>query len=172
MDSDDTSTNTVYHTISQFNNSDIETPDEFADSEPSPSTFSQPPFQPLQSQITNEAPSTPSSYTDETPTYSPLTSVPPYHSSPIYTELENELDNIITLQQHIQHANTLNIHHLPQSMTSSESSNLASTTGETRAHRVVKRKLPNTTFPSNPRPAQTISTHPLHTNTKIFYMCA
>ena len=36
-----------YNTISQFNNSDIETPDEFANSEPSPSTFSQPPFQPI-----------------------------------------------------------------------------------------------------------------------------
>ena len=46
MDSDNTSTNTVFHTISQFNNSDIETSDELADSEPSPSTFSQPPFRP------------------------------------------------------------------------------------------------------------------------------
>ena len=47
----------VFHTISQFNNSNVETPDEFADSEPSPSThtqtnfsvFSQPPFRPIQS---------------------------------------------------------------------------------------------------------------------------
>ena len=31
----------VFHTISQFNNSDIETPDEFANSEPSPSTHTQ-----------------------------------------------------------------------------------------------------------------------------------
>ena len=29
MDSDDTSIHTVFHTISQFNNSDSETPDEF-----------------------------------------------------------------------------------------------------------------------------------------------
>ena len=44
----------VFHTISQFNDSDLETPDEFASSEPSPSTysqtipshFSQPPFNP------------------------------------------------------------------------------------------------------------------------------
>ena len=31
----------VFHTISQFNNSDVETRDEFADSEPSPSTHTQ-----------------------------------------------------------------------------------------------------------------------------------
>ena len=30
---------TIFNTISQFKNSDIETPDEFANSEPSPSTF-------------------------------------------------------------------------------------------------------------------------------------
>ena len=38
MNSDTNSDITVYTSISQFNNSDIETPDEFADSEPSPST--------------------------------------------------------------------------------------------------------------------------------------
>ena len=51
--SDTNSDISVFHTISQFNNSDLETPDEFANSEPSPSTysqtnpsnFSQPPFQ-------------------------------------------------------------------------------------------------------------------------------
>ena len=46
MDSDDTSTNKVFHTISQFKNSDIETPDEFADSEPSLSTFPNRPLNP------------------------------------------------------------------------------------------------------------------------------
>ena len=44
MDSDANSDITVYHTISQFGNSDLETPDEFANSNPRPSTFSQPPF--------------------------------------------------------------------------------------------------------------------------------
>ena len=53
-------------------------------------------------------------------------------------------------------------------MTSSESSSPSSTTGETRAHREFKRKLPNTPFPSNPRPDQTFMDHPLHTNTKEF----
>ena len=38
------SNNAVFNTISQFNNSDIETPDELANSEPSRSKFSQPPL--------------------------------------------------------------------------------------------------------------------------------
>ena len=99
MDSDDTSTNTVFHTISQFNNSDNETTDEFAVSEPSPSTFSQPPFQPLHTQTPDEPSSASSSYTNATPTYSLMTSDQPDHSSPVDTELKNELDNFITLQQ-------------------------------------------------------------------------
>ena len=39
--SDTNSDASVFHTISQFNNSDLETPDGFADSEPSPSIYSQ-----------------------------------------------------------------------------------------------------------------------------------
>ena len=96
MDSEANSTTTVYNTISQNKNSDIESPDEFADSEPSPSTFSQPPFQHLRTQTSNEPSSAPSYLTDETPTYFTLTSDPPDHSRPVDTELENELDNFIT----------------------------------------------------------------------------
>ena len=55
--SDANSDITVFHTISHFENSDLETPDEFADSESSPptfsqhspSTFSKPFFQPIHS---------------------------------------------------------------------------------------------------------------------------
>ena len=94
MGSDDTSTNTVFHPISQFNNSDIETPDEFVDSEPSPSTFSHP-FQPLHTQIPDEPSSVPSSYTDAAPIFSPMTSDPPDPSSHVDEELENELDKIM-----------------------------------------------------------------------------
>ena len=101
-----------------------------------------------------------------------MTSDPPDHSTPVDTELENELDNFITLQQHSQHANTHTIHHLSQTMTLSESSNSPSTTGETRAHRVLKRKLLNTPFPSNSRPAPAFIDHLLHTNTKEFLECA
>ena len=93
MDSGDTSTYTVFHTISQFNNSDIENPDEFADSEPSPSPFSQPPFQPLHNQVPDEPSSVPSSYTDATPIFSPMTSDPPEPSCAVDEELENDLDN-------------------------------------------------------------------------------
>ena len=72
---------TVFHTISQFEHSDLETPDEFADSEtssstfsePSPSTFFKPPFQPIHSQTQCASPSTPSDVSQVTPTYSPFT---------------------------------------------------------------------------------------------------
>ena len=55
MNSDTNSHISVLYSTSQLNNPNIETPDEFADSEPSPSNnfhtnpsiFSQPPFQPM-----------------------------------------------------------------------------------------------------------------------------
>ena len=55
MNSDTNSHISVLYSTSQLNNPNIETPDEFADSEPSPSNnfhtnssnFSQPPFQPI-----------------------------------------------------------------------------------------------------------------------------
>ena len=46
MESDD-STQTNFHAIFQFTNSDLDTPDEFQDSEPSPSFFRNPSFSPL-----------------------------------------------------------------------------------------------------------------------------
>ena len=169
MDSGNTWGNTIFVTISQFDNSDIEPPGGIADAESSSSTFSQPPFRPVYTQITDETSSAPSSYTDATPIYSPMTSDPPDHSSPVDIEFENELDNFITLQQQLQqHPNTLTIHHLSQTITSSESSNSPSTTGETRAQQVFERKLPNTPFPSNPRTAQTFIDNPVHINTKEF----
>ena len=76
---------------------------------------------------------------------------PTRHPSPVNVELENELDNIITLQQQIQNPNTLTTHHLSQSVTSSNSSNPTSTFDKTRAHRVFKRKHPNTSMLPNPR---------------------
>ena len=128
-----------------------------------------PPLNPSILKSPMNLPQPPSSYTDATPIYSPMTSDPPDHSSPVDTELENELDNFITLQQQLQHPNTLTIHHLSQTIPSSESSNSPSTTGETRAQRVFKRKLPNTPFPSNLRTAQTFMNHPPHINTKEFF---
>ena len=95
MDSDNILTNTVFHTNSQFNNSDIETPDEFVDSEISPSTFSQRPFNPsiLKSPKNLPQPLPPTL----NPNLLSNDSDPLDHSSTVDTELENELDNFITL---------------------------------------------------------------------------
>ena len=89
MQSNTNSNTTVYNTISQFNNSDIETPDEFAISEPSPSKFSQPPFQPLHSQVKIEPPSPPSSLSHVTPIYSPLTSKSSDYNDQVHTQLSH-----------------------------------------------------------------------------------
>ena len=119
MDSDTNSNITVYHTISQFENSDLETPDEFEFSEPSPSTIAQPRFQPNHSQTRNESPSTPSHITHVTPKYSPFTNERSNNSSLDETQITYELNNLITLQQQLQHLQNLTIHQLSSSITSS-----------------------------------------------------
>ena len=77
MNSDTNSHISVLYSISQLNNPNIETPDEFADSEPSPSNnfhdssnFSQPPFQPILSNNPDLITPTPSYASQVTPTYS------------------------------------------------------------------------------------------------------
>ena len=125
--SDTNSDISVFHTISQFNNSNVETPDEFADSEPSPSThtqtnssvFSKPPFQPIPSSHPLPSLSTPSYASQVTPTYSPLHSDKSYNNSPDTLQISEELDNFITLQQQLIHPNTLTIHQLSITITSS-----------------------------------------------------
>ena len=144
MDSDDDFTNTIFHTISQFNNSDIETPDEFPNSELSSSTFLHSSFRPPHTSTPDEPSPAPSSYTDVTRILFPKISDQPDPSSPVKEELENQLNNFITLQLQLQNLNRLTHHHLSQSISSSESSNPASTIEETRAHRVFKQKEPNT----------------------------
>ena len=124
-----------FYPISQFNNSDIEIPDQFEISEPSPSRFSQPPFRPLHIPTPDELSPAPSSYTDATPILYPMTCD---LLGPVDEELENELDNFITLPQQLQNPNTLTIHHLSQTIASSESSKPASTTEETRVHQLFK----------------------------------
>ena len=94
-----------------------------------------------------------------------MTSDPPDPPSPVDEELENEEDSFVTLQQQLQNPNTPTIHHLLQTITSSESSNPACTTEKTRAHRVFKRKHPNTQTLPNSRPPRMFSVHPLQTNT-------
>ena len=184
MESDTNSNTTVYNTISQFNNSDIETPDEFDNSEPIPSTFSQTPFQPrhFQVKIVPSSPPSPISYI--TPTYFPLTSEQSDNNDQDNTQISHELDNFMTKQQQVQHPQTLTIHQLSQSITSSNpstptpSSNYTPSQNPTflstpssrtnRAFRTFKRKLPNTPFPSNPGTSTTFVSHPFQTNNKEF----
>ena len=136
MDSDTNSNITVYHTTSQLENSDLETPDEIDYSEPSRSTFFQPPFQPLYSQTRDEPPSTPSYISNVTPTYSPLSSERSNNNSPEDTQISYELDNFIP-----------SLHPSSSSYPSSSSTN--------RAYRTFKIKLPNHPFPSHPGTART-----------------
>ena len=54
--------------------------------------------------------------------YSPLTSEPFDNNDSENTQISHELDNFITLQQQLQHPQTLTIHHLSQSIISSNPS--------------------------------------------------
>ena len=184
MESDTNSNTTVYNTISQFNNSDIETPDKFAKSEPSPSTFSQPPFQPIHSQVKIEPPYPSSSISNVTSTYSFSTSEPSDNNSFVYTQLSHGLDNFITLQQQLHHPQTLTIHQLSQSIilsnpstptpsshyTPSQSPTSSSTpsSGTNRAYRTFQRKFANTLISSNPETPTTFVNHAIQSNTKQF----
>ena len=97
--------------------------DDFLDSESSTINFSEPPFQPFTSQFPNKHSPAPSSYTDATPIIYPICSDQPDPFSPMTdNQLEHELDNFITLQQHIHNTNTLTIHQPTRSTSASESS--------------------------------------------------
>ena len=129
IESDANSDITVFHTISQFDNSDLETPDEFADSEPSPSThsqislspFSKPPYQPIHPQTHCISSSTLSQLSQVTPAYSPFISEHSTNNSLDNTQISNEPNNFITLQQQFQYPHTLTIHQLSSTITSSNS---------------------------------------------------
>ena len=191
--SDTNSDISVLYSISQFNNPNIESPDEFADSEPSPSNnfqtnssvFSKPPSQPIPPNSSLPSVSTPSYASQVTPTYSPLHSDRSSNYSPDTPQISQELDNFITLQQQLLHPNTLTIHQfsstiessnpptpkpssaytasLAQSSTSTETSNSTN-----RAYRTFERKFPNHPFPTKPGRACEYINHPQHTNTKDF----
>ena len=119
MNSDTNSHISVLYSISQLNNPNIETPDEFADSEPSPSNnfhtnpsnFSQPPFQPILPNNPDPINSTPSYASQVTPTYSSLHSDQSSHS-PDTPRISPELDNFITLQQQPYHLDTPTINQI------------------------------------------------------------
>ena len=191
--SDTNSDISVFHSISQFNNSNVETPDEFADSEPSPSTytqtnssvFSKPPFQPIPSNHPLPSVSTPSYASQVTPTYSPLLSDRSFNNSPDTPQISQELDNFITLQQQLIHPNTLTIHQLSSTITPSNpptpipssayisslaqsSTSIETPTSIHRAERTFKRNFPDHPFPTKPGTAHEYINLPEHTNTKYF----
>ena len=175
----------VFNTISQFNKSDIETPDKIANYEPSPPAFSQPPFRPIHAQYTNDSPSSISHISQATPTYSPFTNDHSNNDSPETTQISQKIDNLITLKQQIQHPHTLTIHQLSSNVTSSNpptpttysdytpfldhsptSTQSSSTTS--RAYRTFKRKFPNHPFSSKPGTARDYVNHPDHINIPAF----
>ena len=192
MNSDTNSDISVLNSISQLNNPNIETPDEFADSEPSPSNnfqtnssvFSKPPFQPTPPNNPIPPISTPSYASQVTPTYYP------FHSdrssnSPDTPQISQELDIFITLQQQLIHPNTLTINQISSTIESSNpptptpssaytaslaqsSTSTESLTSTNRAYRTFKRKFPNHPFPTKPGTAREYINHPHHTNTKDF----
>ena len=169
MDSDANSDITVFNTISQFDNSDLETPDKFANSEPSPSIFSQPPFEPSTPKHKLTPPlSTISHISQVTPTYSPFTNIRSNNHSPDNTQISYQLNNIITLQQQMQNPHTLTVYQLSSTLTSSNTAtptpssdytpSLAQSSTSTqpssttnRGKRTSKRKFPNHPFTSKPR---------------------
>ena len=114
-DSDTNTDTSVFRTISQYNNSDLETPDEFANSEPSPSTysqsssqnFSQPPFKPITASQPLPSLSTPSYPSQVTPTYTSSLTDRSTNKSPDIPQLSSELENYINLQQQIVQPGTL-----------------------------------------------------------------
>ena len=191
--SDTNSDISVLYSISKFNNPNVENPDEFADSEPSPSNytqtnssvFSKPPFQPIPPNNPLPSFSTPSYASQVTPTYSPLHSDRSHNNSPDTPQISQGLDNFIPLQQQLIHPKTLTIHQLSSTITSSNpptptpssaytpSIAKSSTSTETPtsthlANRTFKRKLPNHPFPTKPGTAREYINHPQHTNTKNF----
>ena len=189
MNSDTNSHISVLYSISQLNNPNIETPDEFADSEPSPSNnfhnpsnFSQPPFQPILSNNPDPITPTPSYASQVTPTYSSYHSDQSFHS-PDTPRISPELDNFITLQQQPYHLNTPTINQISSTTNSSNpptpssnytesltpsSTSTISSLNTNRAYRTFKRKFPNHPFPAKPGTAREYINHPQHTNTKEF----
>ena len=183
MNSDTNSHISVLYSISQLNNPNIESLDEFADSEPSPSNnfhnssnFSQPPFQPILPNNPDPINSTPSYASQVTPTYSSLHSHQSSHS-PDTPRISPELDNFITLQQQPYHLNTPTINQISSTIDSSNpptltpssvyteslapsSTSTESSLSTNRAYRTFKRKFPNHPFTAKRGTAREISTIP------------
>ena len=193
MNSDTNSDISVYYTISHFNNSDVETPKEFADSEPSPSThtqtnssdFSKPPIRPIQTSHPLPSLSTPSYASQVTPNYSPFNSDRSHNNSPDNIQISEELENFITLQQQLTYPHSLTIHQPSSTVTSSNpqtptplsdytqslaqsSTSTETSTSTNRAYRTFKGKFLNHPFTTKPGTAREYINHPDHTDTKNY----
>ena len=179
MNSDTNSDITVYTSISQFNNSE---PSPSTHTQTSSTTFSKPPFRPIQPQSQHTSPYTPSQVT---PTYSPFNNERSANNSPDNIQISEELGNFITLQQQLLSPRTLTIHQLASTITSSNpatptpisddtpslaqsSTSTETSTSTNRAYRTFKRKFPNHPFPSKPGTAREYINYPDHTNTTNF----
>ena len=182
MDSDTNSDITVFNTISQFDNSDIETPDELANSKPSPPAFSQPPFDLFTPSPQMIPPHSFPMFPKQPLHIFPL---PMTSTSPETTQISQEIDNLIILQQRIQYPHTLTIYQLLSNITSSNpptptpssdytpsldqySTSTHSSSTTNRAYRTFKRKFPNHPFPSKTGTASDYVNHPEHINTPAF----
>ena len=148
----------------------------------SSTTFSKPPFQPIQSHSQHASPYTPYQVT---PTYSPFKNDRSTNNSPDNIQLSEELDNFIILQQQVLSPHTLTINQLSSTITSSNPPNptpisdytpslahsatsTESSNSTNRAYRTFKRKFPNHPFTSKPGTAREYINHPDHTNTTNF----
>ena len=161
MESDTNSNTTVSNTISQFNNSDIETPDKNANSEPSPPNFSQPPFQPIHSQDKIEPLSSTSPILYVTPIYSPLTSEPSDNNDEDHTQISHELDKSVTLQQQLQHPQTLTIHQLSRSLKASNPSTTTPSSTYTPSQNPTSPSTPSSSTNRAYRTFKKISKYPI-----------
>ena len=120
-----------------------------------------------------------------TPIYSLFTNERSNNNSPDNTQRSYELNNLITLQQKIRQPQTITIHQLSSTITSSNSTNptpssdytpslaqsstpTQSSSSTNRAYRTFKRKFPNHPFPSKPGTAREYINHPDDTTTTKF----
>ena len=184
--SDTNSDISVFHTISQFKNANVETPTNLQTPNhlplpiprPTPQFF-QKPFStfliPFHSFLC--FPSNPNLFSIS---FRQIT-----YNSPVTIQISAELDNFITLQQQLLHPQTLTIHQLSSTITSSNpptptpssaytpslaqsSISTETPTSTNRAYHTFKRKFPNHPFPNKPGTAREYINHSEHTNTKIF----
>ena len=110
---------------------------------------------------------------------------PEKNNSPDNSQISEELDNFITLQQQLLSPDTLKVHQLSSTITSSNpptptpisdytpsfahsSTSTESSNSTNRTNRTFKRKFPNHPFPIKPGTTPEYINHPDYTNTTSF----